>query len=177
MKGRKMKVIKTIFDYADEFNVDGIKIVTDEECEEYLKMIDHLDKLDSIKDDIEIYFGTNEFYTLYDFSKDDIKIIDIEDSEVKTFQKIFGNKLEYGMPLNIEDYANEIIRLMNSEQYKDDIILALGESCYDWDNEDEDDDNYYAELDRLGTIAFEEEITFWKKVAKKAEEKWLRGND
>ena len=79
-------LIKSSHDYADEFNVHGIKVMTDNEWN-YFK-----EAICNIKYPFEIYFGTNEQLE-FESSGDILRgltIIKIGIEEVATFKKYFG---------------------------------------------------------------------------------------
>lgn len=84
-----MKLIKYNDNYADEFDVEGFLILTDEEWENQL----HISKLvfDTLGS-VEIYFGTNEFieYDSFDEWLNTFKVKDISDELAKEIIEIFG---------------------------------------------------------------------------------------
>lgn len=96
--------------YADEFDVYGFKVLTEEE---YLKQKESSEKafelrLEAAKnskygpnDCVEIGFGTNESVEFYSFENymDSIKVMEINEDEYNVLAKLFksyGNRVSYG---------------------------------------------------------------------------------
>lgn len=96
--------------YADEFDVYGFKVLTQEEyekgkinSEEAFKM-----RLENVRSNhkrdkcVEISFGTNEwveYYKFEDYMKT-IKVTEINEDEYNVLAKLFGkygNRISYGM--------------------------------------------------------------------------------
>lgn len=82
-----MLLLKFEADYADEFDVYGIELVSEKQWEWTLKMLDTVDWPH------EKYFGTNE--ALEFESKEDFlrcfKVITVNDDEASVITKLFGN--------------------------------------------------------------------------------------
>jgi hypothetical protein len=83
-------LVKTEYDYSDEFTVSGFCIMTQEEYEAtYIKLVKHFDNDNSTH--IECYFGTNESIYLESF-KDVWKGMSVSlmtDEETKIIEHIF----------------------------------------------------------------------------------------
>lgn len=79
-------MLKGAFDWADEFDVYGLEMVTEEQWNWTNKLLDSLDY------PFTQYFGTNqdiEFNSKEDILCD-IKVIEITEDEIATFKKVFG---------------------------------------------------------------------------------------
>ncbi len=91
-----MKIIVFDSNYADEFDVTGFRIVTDEEAVKYINSIAEAFK--RTDENIEWYFGSNEYV---EFESEDeilncITIKDITSDEFKFLKSLFNLSDEFG---------------------------------------------------------------------------------
>jgi hypothetical protein len=84
----KKYLVKESSDWADEFDIEGFKII---EAESEEKVEEKL--IDGRKFPCELYFGTNEAqeYETKEELLNDVEIVEISEEEVKVFEKFFGN--------------------------------------------------------------------------------------
>lgn len=87
----KYVLLKTNWDYADEFNVYGIEIMPEREWLDILKKTKEFFEANPGKT-VEAYFGTNEKIIYHSFKhwNDGIEVHEISESELETFKKFFG---------------------------------------------------------------------------------------
>lgn len=98
-----MLLIKYDSNYADEFDISGFRVMTEDEWEviktNAKKAFDtrplemHYYYKDMRAVPLEIYFGTNEFvsYEKYEYWLNDFRISTISENEVEFFKKHFGH--------------------------------------------------------------------------------------
>jgi len=81
-------LIKFEKDWADEFDVYGIQVLSDEEWKELQEAIK------KIKYPLEMYFGTNEGLIFESAAEtlNELKAVEISDDEMAVFKKYFGNE-------------------------------------------------------------------------------------
>jgi len=81
----KYYLIQYKYDYADEFDVYGFKVVNEKELNDINEIIDN------IKYPKEFYFGTNEALVFNNpkEAREGMKIIEIIQSEYDVFKKFF----------------------------------------------------------------------------------------
>lgn len=81
-------LIKFKKDWADEFDVHGIRVLSNEQWNKLKEAIEN------VKYPLEIYFGTNEDF-VFTNSQDtlrELNVTEIEDCEADIFKQHFGNK-------------------------------------------------------------------------------------
>lgn len=85
----KLLLVKSNFDYSDEFDVKGFALYTEEAWNNYLIAAQ---KFFDENDYIEQYFGTNEMIVVEDF--DDMlrgyEVVEITNAEWETLNKLFS---------------------------------------------------------------------------------------
>lgn len=122
-----MLLIKTSFDYADEFNVVGYDIITEKQFEEDKELVH---EVLSRRGEVECYFGTNEYIPITSpedfYSQLNVKTISEEDAEVI--------KQHLGTSYGTFSYNDVIDRIRDHENY------------YDDEDEDEYDDSWEDEI-------------------------------
>lgn len=80
-------VAKFCADYADEFNVYGIRLFTEESFDRFMDQVQQMSF-----DGREFYFGTNEFVE-FSSSEEYLNAIDLEkvtEEEYELFKRVFG---------------------------------------------------------------------------------------
>lgn len=90
-----MKLVKYDSNWADEMDIDGFRLFTDEQWEEYQKDFKKLFKEDR---GYTYYVGTNEDieYNSFDEFMSDLKVSEITDEEATVLKKLFDNLTTYG---------------------------------------------------------------------------------
>jgi len=99
----KFYLVRFTEDYADEFDVSGMKVYTEEEFKVFTDGLKLIEKREDDRE-IEIYFGTNEylyFYTKYDFLGI-FKAEEISEQEYKTLVRLGLKEFGHG---SVFDYA------------------------------------------------------------------------
>ncbi len=83
-----MLLIKFKANYADEFDVYGFEVMT---LKEWSGFKEAVKQVFESRDEVEIYFGTNEAieFTSYDNVMSSFKVTEIDNYEARTFQKHF----------------------------------------------------------------------------------------
>jgi hypothetical protein len=83
-------LVKSSADYADEFDVHGFVVMSEEDFADLDKKAK--DFFDKSTEELECYFGTNEAvtYDCYDDWKHDLTVTPITDKEADTLKKLFG---------------------------------------------------------------------------------------
>ena len=115
-----MKIVRLHRNWADEFDVIGFSIMTDEEYEAFKEAMDKLPE-DLSNEEFEFYFGTNEAisWTTKSAMERDIISRDITKDEVDTIKGVLGmHGNEYGLfPVSI-DILQDIIEDLKEESHE-----------------------------------------------------------
>jgi hypothetical protein len=87
-------LVKYDSNWADEMDINGFKVLTNEQWEKYQKDFKKLFK----KECYSYYVGTNEEIEYSDFDEfiSDFKTSEITDEEAAVIEKLFGNLSTYG---------------------------------------------------------------------------------
>lgn len=102
------KLVKFKKDYADEFNVCGISLYTEEDLDKTLTYLkDNFDKLN----DKEYYFGTNECleFSNYDEITQSIVISDISEETYKELKNILSDDFGTFSLRCLHEYTEEVL--------------------------------------------------------------------
>ena len=123
----KMAVlVKTDFNYADEFNCREFKVMDDDEYERWLAAWER--KFDADKS-VEIYFGTNEALTIssYDEFLAGLEITELAEVERKVFERHFcGDSWGTGSVFDFDDFDDEYYDDGEDEEVSDDFDVDDG---------------------------------------------------
>lgn len=97
------KLVKYEDNYADEFDIVGFKIMTEQEYFEWRDMVEKsflFDEDNQVRDttDREFYFGTNEFVTYQNANQyfDQLEVIDLANHEAAALLSMFAKEIQYG---------------------------------------------------------------------------------
>lgn len=102
-----MKLVKFLRDWADEFEAEGFGILSDEEWEEFVKVVKENPNAET-----SFWFGTNEGWedeTIESFY-DCYKTIDLPYEEEIALQRLFGKVVDFGVfphPLELIENLNQ----------------------------------------------------------------------
>jgi hypothetical protein len=93
----KQYLIKFSGDYADEFDVQGFRVLREDQYAEFVERVKNAQYPQ------EVYFGTNEYIEFYSASSylSGLEVEEISDNEAEVLLGLFGD--EYGTFLEPED--------------------------------------------------------------------------
>src|SRR5574338_610881 len=123
----KKLLVKFDSNYADEFDVEGFTIMTENDWEAHKTKVTNFftaldktrekDRWGNYRNPVEVYFGTNEqmIYETLDCYLTSFKVSEISDEEVAILQKHFGTRT-FGMMCMIDDCVmDELLEEETSE--------------------------------------------------------------
>lgn len=115
-------LIKTTFDYADEFDCCEMCVMADEDYEIWLNSWERR----LTNETVEIYFGTNEALQIMSFEefKQGLEVSELTEAEAKVFDKFFDGSFGTGNIFNqdwIEDEDHENFDDLDFSDYNEEI--------------------------------------------------------
>ena len=123
----KKYLARFVGNYADEFDLDGIQVWTEDEVDEFKAAAKRYFK---VNDELEIYFGTNEAMTWYSAEDviNDVSFKEISNEEANMLTRLFSDGHWTNWPGYFPDFMDY---LSEAEEEDED---------YDEDDDDEDYD-------------------------------------